>query len=136
VERGWIAFYTSRGEANDYVWQGHGGRARSFLKPSPRSTFTARDTIIMGNTCLYGATGGELYARGPPPANDLPCAISGALAVVERRGGSLLRIYDRPAWYACLRAAPGVNFGAGLTGGFAVRARYGGGISSTATIMN
>src|SRR5258706_1768990 len=51
------------GEANDYVGKGMAA-GKIVLKPSAQSTFIARDTIIMGNTCLYGATGGELYAAG------------------------------------------------------------------------
>src|ERR1700735_3932688 len=51
------------GEANDYVGKGMAG-GKIVLKPHERSTFVARETVIMGNTCLYGATGGELYAAG------------------------------------------------------------------------
>ena len=51
------------GDANDYV--GKGMAAGRIVLRHPRSArFVARDTVIMGNTCLYGATGGELYAAG------------------------------------------------------------------------
>ena len=71
----------------------------------------------MGNTCLYGATGGELYAAGTRRRT-----IRGAQFRRARRGGghgrSLLRIHDRRRGLRA-RHAPGVNFGAGFTGGFA-----------------
>ena len=46
--------------------------------------------MIIGNTCLYGATGGELFAAGLMPGNDFAVRNSGALAVVEGAGRSLL----------------------------------------------
>src|ERR1700719_4739752 len=51
------------GEANDYVGKGMAG-GKIVVKPPEHSNFVARDTVIMGNTCLYGATGGEMYAAG------------------------------------------------------------------------
>ena len=52
------------GEANDYVGKGMAG-GRIVLRPPAHSALRrARDTVIMGNTCLYGATGGELFAAG------------------------------------------------------------------------
>lgn len=51
------------GEANDYVAKGmHGGQI--VVKPPPGSAYTATDSAIIGNTCLYGATGGHLFAEG------------------------------------------------------------------------
>ena len=51
------------GDANDYVGKGMAG-GRLVLKPPTNASYEARDTIIMGNTCLYGATGGQLFAAG------------------------------------------------------------------------
>lgn len=52
-----------KGEANDYVGKGmHGGEI--VVQPSAVSTFAAADNVIVGNTCLYGATGGTLFANG------------------------------------------------------------------------
>jgi len=51
------------GDANDYVGKGMAG-GRIVIRPSTAATYQARDTAIIGNTCLYGATGGHLYAAG------------------------------------------------------------------------
>src|SRR5690606_13020232 len=51
------------GDANDYVGKGMAA-GKLVLKPHRDSEFIAKDTVIMGNTCLYGATGGELFAAG------------------------------------------------------------------------
>ncbi|PSO96595.1 MAG: glutamate synthase subunit alpha [Cyanobacteria bacterium QS_9_48_30] len=51
------------GEANDYVGKGmHGGEIT--IKPSAEATYDPAENVIVGNTCLYGATGGVLYANG------------------------------------------------------------------------
>ena len=51
------------GEANDYVGKGmHGGEI--IIKPPADATYQASDQVIVGNTCLYGATGGTLFANG------------------------------------------------------------------------
>ena len=72
------------GEANDYVGKGMAG-GKSCSSRTRRSSFVARETIIMGNTCLYGATGGELYAAGIA-GERFAVRNSGALAVVEGTG--------------------------------------------------
>ncbi|MDP3767530.1 MAG: glutamate synthase-related protein, partial [Dehalococcoidia bacterium] len=51
------------GEANDYVGKGLGG-GDVIVKPPPNATFEAHEQVIMGNTVLYGATGGSLFAAG------------------------------------------------------------------------
>ena len=71
----------------------------------------------MGNTCLYGATGGELYAAGTA-GERFAVRNSGRARRGGRHGRSLLRIHDRRRGLRA-RHAPGVNFGAGFTGGFA-----------------
>ncbi len=103
------------GDANDYVGKGMAG-GRIVLRPPAAAAFVARDTPIMGNTCLYGATGGELYAAGRA-GERFAVRNSGALAVVEGIGdhgceymtGGVVAVLGRT----------GQNFGAGLTGGIA-----------------
>ena len=51
------------GEANDYVGKGMAGGEISIVPP-PNSPFDAREASIVGNTCLYGATGGRLFVCG------------------------------------------------------------------------
>jgi glutamate synthase (NADPH/NADH) large chain len=103
------------GEANDYVGKGMAG-GRIVLKPPPHPIFTARDTVIMGNTCLYGATGGELYAAGRA-GERFAVRNSGALAVVEGTGDHCCEYMT--GGVVCVLGTTGVNFGAGFTGGFA-----------------
>jgi glutamate synthase (NADPH/NADH) large chain len=104
-----------RGDANDYVGKGMAG-GRIVLQPPEGARYVARDTPIMGNTCLYGATGGELYAAGRA-GERFGVRNSGALAVVEGVGdhgceymtGGVVAVLGRT----------GLNFGAGFTGGLA-----------------
>ncbi len=103
------------GDANDYVGKGMAG-GRIVLQPPRAARFVAGDTTIMGNTCLYGATGGELYAAGRA-GERFAVRNSGATAVVEGVGdhgceymtGGVVVVLGRT----------GLNFGAGLTGGIA-----------------
>jgi len=103
------------GEANDYVGKGMAG-GRIVLKPHAGAGFVARETIIMGNTCLYGATGGELYAAGTA-GERFAVRNSGALAVVEGTGDHCCEYMT--GGVVCVLGRTGVNFGAGFTGGFA-----------------
>jgi glutamate synthase (NADPH/NADH) large chain len=103
------------GEANDYVGKGMAG-GKIVLKPHAASSFVARDTVIMGNTCLYGATGGELYAAGTA-GERFAVRNSGALAVVEGTGDHCCEYMT--GGVVCVLGRTGVNFGAGFTGGFA-----------------
>jgi glutamate synthase (NADPH/NADH) large chain len=103
------------GEANDYVAKGMAG-GRIIIKPHARSTFIARETVIMGNTCLYGATGGELYAAGTA-GERFAVRNSGALAVLEGAGDHCCEYMT--GGVVCVLGRTGVNFGAGFTGGFA-----------------
>ena len=52
-----------RGDANDYVGKGMAG-GKIVLRPPAGVSFASQETTIMGNTCLYGATGGQLFAAG------------------------------------------------------------------------
>ena len=103
------------GEANDYVGKGMAG-GKIVLRPYAHSHFVARDTVIMGNTCLYGATGGELYAAGRA-GERFAVRNSGALAVVEGTGDHCCEYMT--GGVVCVLGTTGVNFGAGFTGGFA-----------------
>jgi glutamate synthase (NADPH) large chain len=103
------------GEANDYVGKGMAG-GRIVLRPDAHANFAARDTVIMGNTCLYGATGGELYAAGRA-GERFAVRNSGALAVVEGTGDHCCEYMT--GGVVCVLGTTGVNFGAGFTGGFA-----------------
>jgi len=103
------------GEANDYVGKGMAG-GRIVMKPPARAGFVARETVIMGNTCLYGATGGELYAAGTA-GERFAVRNSGALAVLEGAGDHCCEYMTGVV--VCVLGRTGVNFGAGFTGGFA-----------------
>ncbi len=98
------------GEANDYVGKGMAG-GRIVIRPPEDD---AGDPVLLGNTILYGATGGELFAAGA--AGERFCVRnSGALAVVEGAG-------DHPCEYmtggtVVLLGPYGLNLGAGMTGG-------------------
>lgn len=72
------------GDANDYVGKGMAG-GRIVIKPHNGVAFKAEDATIAGNTCLYGATGGELFASGKA-GERFAVRNSGALAVVEGIG--------------------------------------------------
>ncbi|MDH3400580.1 MAG: glutamate synthase large subunit [Chromatiales bacterium] len=103
------------GDANDYVGKGMAG-GQLVLRPHEDSIFPASSTPIMGNTCLYGATGGRLFAAGTA-GERFAVRNSGAVAVVEGVG-------DHGCEYmtggvVVVLGDTGVNFGAGMTGGFA-----------------
>jgi glutamate synthase (NADPH) large chain len=103
------------GDANDYVGKGMAG-GRIVLRHPPRARYLPRETVIMGNTCLYGATGGELYAAGVA-GERFAVRNSGALAVIEGAGDHCCEYMTGGA--VCVLGRTGVNFGAGFTGGFA-----------------
>jgi glutamate synthase (NADPH/NADH) large chain len=103
------------GDSNDYLGKGLSG-GRIVAAPPPGSTFKTNENIIAGNTVLYGATSGELYAAGV--AGERFCVRnSGALAVVEGTG-------DHCAEYMTggrllVLGTVGRNFAAGMSGGIA-----------------
>jgi glutamate synthase (NADPH/NADH) large chain len=103
------------GDANDYVGKGMAA-GRIVLRHPPQARFAHRDTVLMGNTCLYGATGGELYAAGVA-GERFAVRNSGALAVIEGAGDHCCEYMTGGA--VCVLGRTGVNFGAGFTGGFA-----------------
>jgi glutamate synthase (NADPH/NADH) large chain len=103
------------GEANDYVGKGMAG-GRIVIRAPRGARFETNKTVIIGNTCLYGATGGTLYAAGTA-GERFGVRNSGALAVVEGVGDHGCEYMTGGVVVVLGRV--GVNFGAGMTGGFA-----------------
>ena len=99
------------GEANDYVGKGMGGGIVVIRPPANDVTDVP---VLAGNTCLYGATGGELFIAGAA-GERFAVRNSGASAVIEGVGdhcceymtGGTVVVLGRIGW----------NFGAGMTGG-------------------
>jgi len=103
------------GDANDYVGKGMAG-GKLVLYPPVAAGYVARDTPIMGNTCLYGATGGELYGAGRA-GERFGVRNSGATAVVEGAGDHCCEYMT--GGVVTVLGRTGQNFGAGFTGGLA-----------------
>ena len=103
------------GEANDYVGKGMAG-GELIVKPAPTASFQTYENTIIGNTVLYGATGGALYAAGS--AGERFCVRnSGATAVVEGVGDHGCEYMT--AGVVVILGETGRNFGAGMSGGTA-----------------
>ncbi|MGQ9697931.1 MAG: glutamate synthase large subunit [Armatimonadota bacterium] len=103
------------GEANDYVGKGMSG-GEIVIMPPPGSRFASHENVIVGNTVLYGATGGWLFAAGR--AGERFCVRnSGARAVVEGVGDHACEYMTRGL--VAVLGETGRNFGAGMTGGTA-----------------
>ncbi|WP_026370661.1 glutamate synthase large subunit [Kallotenue papyrolyticum] len=101
------------GDANDYVGKGLGG-GEIIVRPPEGVRYRAAESTIMGNTVLYGATGGALWAAGQA-GERFAVRNSGALAVVEGIG-------DHGCEYmtgglVVVLGPTGRNFGAGMSGG-------------------
>jgi glutamate synthase (NADPH/NADH) large chain/glutamate synthase (ferredoxin) len=103
------------GDANDYVGKGMNG-GEIIVHPKPEVPYVWHENTIMGNTCLYGATGGSLFGAGQA-GERFAVRNSGATAVVEgvgdhaceyMTGGTVVVLGDT-----------GRNFGAGMSGGVA-----------------
>ena len=103
------------GEANDYVGKGMSG-GEIVVRPKPEETFSWRENTILGNTCLYGATGGELFAAGGT-GERFAVRNSGAVAVVESVGDHGCEYMTRGT--VVVLGETGLNFGAGMSGGLA-----------------
>ena len=104
-----------KGDANDYVGKGLSGATIS-IKLSDESNLISNENTIIGNTVLYGATSGNLFAAGQA-GERFAVRNSGATAVIEgcdsngceyMTGGTIVILGD-----------VGDNFGAGMTGGMA-----------------
>ena len=59
------------GEANDYVGKGMAG-GEVVIVPPPGSRFAHDQASLVGNTCLYGATGGRLFVNGRAGKSQTP----------------------------------------------------------------
>ncbi len=103
------------GDANDYVGKGLSG-ATIAVRPAPSSALISQNNTIIGNTCLYGATAGELYAAGQA-GERFAVRNSGALAVIEGCGSNGCEYMTGGT--VVVLGAVGDNFGAGFTGGMA-----------------
>ncbi|HEY8523354.1 MAG TPA: glutamate synthase-related protein [Acidimicrobiales bacterium] len=99
------------GEANDYVGKGMGGGLVVIRRPANDGTDIP---ILAGNTCLYGATGGELFIAGGV-GERFAVRNSGAVAVVESAGDHCCEYMTGGT--VVVTGPVGVNMGAGMTGG-------------------
>jgi glutamate synthase (NADPH/NADH) large chain len=103
------------GDANDYVGKGLSG-ATIVVRPAPSSKLISHHNTIIGNTCLYGATSGALYAAGQA-GERFAVRNSGAVAVVEGCGSNGCEYMTGGT--VVILGDIGDNFGAGFTGGMA-----------------
>ncbi len=103
------------GDANDYVGKGMNG-GRLVIYPPKVSSFEPHRSSIIGNTCLYGATGGELFAAGQA-GERFGVRNSGAFAVIEGAGDHCCEYMTGGA--VIVLGDTGPNFGAGMSGGMA-----------------
>jgi glutamate synthase (NADPH/NADH) large chain len=101
------------GDANDYVGKGLSG-ATIVVRPAPSSNLVWNDNTIIGNTCLYGATAGALYAAGQA-GERFAVRNSGAVTVVEGTGANACEYMT--GGIVVILGDTGDNFGAGFTGG-------------------
>lgn len=103
------------GEANDYVGKGmHGGEI--IIKPLASATYAPEQNVIVGNTCLYGATGGFLYANGLA-GERFAVRNSKGTAVIEGAGDHCCEYMT--GGLIVVLGKVGRNVGAGMTGGLA-----------------
>ena len=104
-----------KGDANDYVGKGLSGATLS-IKLSDESKIISNENTIIGNTVLYGATSGKLFAAGQA-GERFAVRNSGALAVIEGCGSNACEYMTGGA--VVILGDIGDNFGAGMTGGMA-----------------
>ena len=103
------------GDANDYVGKGMNGGKIVISSSADYASQTA-PTVLVGNTALYGATGGELYVGGCV-GERFAVRNSGASAVIEGAGDHCCEYMT--GGHVTVLGSVGANFGAGMTGGFA-----------------
>jgi len=103
------------GDANDYVGKGLSG-GTIVVRPRPSSILVPHENTIIGNTVLYGATGGKLFASGQA-GERFAVRNSGALTVVEGCGSNGCEYMTGGT--AVILGNVGHNFAAGMTGGMA-----------------
>jgi len=103
------------GEANDYVGKGMSG-GEIIIRPAADAGFVPHENMIIGNTVMYGASGGQLFANGR--AGERFCVRnSGGTAVVEGVGDHGCEYMTNGT--VVILGPTGKNFGAGMTGGVA-----------------
>lgn len=103
------------GDANDYVGKGLSGAVIT-IRPRPSSPLVPHDNTIIGNTVLYGATSGKLFASGQA-GERFAVRNSGAEVVVEGCGSNGCEYMT--GGIAVILGSVGLNFAAGMTGGMA-----------------
>ena len=103
------------GDCNDYVGKGLSGGV-IVVYPSSKSKLVSNENTIIGNTVLYGATSGKLYASGQA-GERFAVRNSGSLAIVEGCGAHGCEYMTGGT--AIILGKVGDNFGAGMTGGMA-----------------
>jgi glutamate synthase (NADPH/NADH) large chain len=103
------------GDANDYVGKGLSG-GTGVVRPPLHSPLVADDNTIIGNTVLYGATDGYLFAAGRA-GERFAVRNSGAKVVIEGWGSNGCEYMT--GGIAVILGSIGANFGAGMTGGMA-----------------
>ena len=103
------------GDANDYVGKSLSG-GKIVLRPDKHSKINSKDNTILGNTCMYGATSGYLYAAGHA-GERFAVRNSGATTVVEGCGSNGCEYMT--GGNVIILGLTGDNFGAGMTGGMA-----------------
>ncbi|MBD1851251.1 glutamate synthase large subunit [Leptolyngbya sp. FACHB-711] len=103
------------GEANDYVGKGMNG-GEIAIRPFADATYAPSQNVIVGNTCLYGATGGKLFANGQA-GERFAVRNSLAQAVIEGAGDHCCEYMTGGVVVVLGRV--GRNVGAGMTGGLA-----------------
>ena len=103
------------GDANDYVGKGLSGGI-IVVRPAVSSPLASQDNTIIGNTVLYGATSGSLFAAGQA-GERFAVRNSGATVVVEGCGANGCEYMTNGV--AVVLGKVGANFGAGMTGGMA-----------------
>ncbi len=103
------------GDANDYLGKGLSG-GRIIVQTPPGSPFDPTENVIVGNTLLYGATGGEVYINGLT-GERFAVRNSGAVAVVEGVGDHGCEYMTNGTVVVLGRT--GRNFAAGMSGGIA-----------------
>jgi glutamate synthase (ferredoxin) len=103
------------GEANDYVGKGMNG-GEIVIVPPADANYEAADNVIIGNTCLYGATGGVLYANGRA-GERFGVRNSKGTAIIEGAGDHCCEYMT--GGVIVVLGSVGRNVGAGMTGGLA-----------------
>ena len=103
------------GEGNDYVGKGLSG-GRIIVRPPADAGITPEESIIVGNTVLYGAIAGECYFRGIA-GERFAVRNSGALAVIEGAGDHCCEYMT--GGIVVMLGRTGRNFAAGMSGGIA-----------------